>query len=1185
MLTDKTNTHMKTILLSASLFSIINIVDVKAQEIWGMTKYGGTYEKGVIFKMDEDASNQEVVFSFEGIGRPEGGLTEFKRDEFYGMTAGGGEFNFGAIYRFESDKGAFIKIIDLNGLETGRYGYGRMILASNGLLYGMTARGGEYDMGVLFEFDPESGSFIKKIDFDGKGKGSEPLGSLIEADDGSLYGMTSMGGAFEAGVIFRFNPTTGEFKKLFDFDGDEYGSSPMGNLMQASNGYLFGMTRWGGEHDHGVIFRVHPESEVFAVVFEFDGDKTGRFPHGSLIEANGMLYGLTPYGGSFNGGVLFGFDSESGKYNLKYEFTGGVDSGSQPFGSLIQAGNGKLYGILQGYQEMELMFEFDPSADSYKRLPFQGIIPRENAVLMESISLASNGNIYFLVNGHTNDIKSINYLYEYNPDVEEITGGYTFNGIETGDFPTGSLVQGANDLLYGTTSTGGKFDMGVIFEYDPFLHTYKKIVDFERESKGGKPGEGMVLAQNLNLYGLTSEGGHYNKGVLYGLETGNGKFVKLFDFDGVNGEYPDGVMVSSGNGKLYGTTSSGGAGDSGVLFEFDPETGTFVKLLDFNLQETGREPYSHSLVAAANGFIYGTTHYGGFNDKGVLYQYNPESQDFEVMIHFGSDDSDRAPDNLSRGLDNFLYAFLGRGAFLRFDPETRMHSRIHTDVYLAGGLSGRLTQSSGGKLYGMDSGIIWYRATDFTGGIFEIDPENERSDWLLDFNGKNGSNPENTTLLQLKGATLPMAECMDAVIYLDETGHAALLPGDIDGGSTGTGLQFTVSKSDFTCADIGENDVVLTVVDNKGNTTTCSAKAVVADTLAPVAVCVDVEVYLDDSGSVTVDLESIGGGSFDACGIESVTADVTIFNCSNIGENLLELTVTDKNGNISSCLARVMVIDNRTPEMQCVYESEYHVLAGEDYYIVANNEADATASDNCNIVSLYYEIEGEETTGNSSLQGQQFVEGTHSVRWVATDSEGNQASCTGLIIIKKRPATISYSIEYGEQNGQIVVVGLLTDDLTGEGIAGKELEFIVDGIKDTVSTGNDGRAFLQLSLEAGRYPVQISFNGDKSYLESSYTTDVVTSARDIKILAEVRVYPNPFMQILNIEFVPAISGRVVIGMFDSGGRLVEVIFNGPVESGMYYRAKFLPRTSAGSHYYYRINLGGETINGKAIYNR
>jgi hypothetical protein len=532
-----------------------------------------------------------------------------------------------------------------------------------------------------------------------------------------------------------------------------------------------------------------------------------------------------------------------------------------------------------------------------------------------------------------------------------------------------------------------------------------------------------------------------------------------------------------------------------------------------------------------------------------------------------------------------LYAFQEGGTVLKINPEDHFVSRIITDGFIWGPLSGRLLQTTEGKLYGMDSGVIWYRATDFTGGIFEIDLETEKFNWLLDFNTKNGSNPENTTLIQLKGATSPVAVCTDAVVYLDSTGNATIQPEDVDGGTTGNGLTLTISKSDFTCADIGENEVVLTVTDNNGNTTACTAKVTVADSLAPVAVCVDMDVYLDDSGIVHIDPEAIAGGSFDACGIATVEAGVTTFNCSNIGENLVEIKVTDVHGNFSSCMVKVTVTDNKAPEIHCADYTEYYVLPGEDFYLVAGNESDATASDNCNLESILYELEGAETSGTSSLQGMEIKEGSHTFIWTAADASGNAVTCSNIIAIKKRPATLAYTIESDDEDGNIIIAALLTDDLTGEGIPGRALEIVVNNEKDTVMTGENGKAILELTLKSGRYPVLITFNGDKSYLDSSYSSEVVTSSEEIKMFTDLRVYPNPFIHNLNIEFVPVNSGKAVIGMFDSAGRLVEIIYSGQVEQGKFYNAEFIPRTQAGSHYYYRITVGGESMNGKVIYSK
>ncbi len=77
-------------------------------------------------------------------------------------------------------------------------------------------------------------------------KGGQPYGSLIQASNGKLYGMTQ-GGVFnnDFGTIFSFNPLTNIFENLYDFD-IIVGAFPSGSLIQTSNGKLYGMTPRGG---------------------------------------------------------------------------------------------------------------------------------------------------------------------------------------------------------------------------------------------------------------------------------------------------------------------------------------------------------------------------------------------------------------------------------------------------------------------------------------------------------------------------------------------------------------------------------------------------------------------------------------------------------------------------------------------------------------------------------------------------------------------------------------------------------------------------------------------------------------------------------------------------------------------------------------------------------------------------
>jgi surface protein len=86
----------------------------------------------------------------------------------------------------------------------------------------------------------------------------------------------------------------------------------------------------------------------------------------------------------------------------------------------------------------------------------------------------------------------------------------------------------------------------------------------------------------------------------------------------------------------------------------------------------------------------------------------------------------------------------------------------------------------------------------------------------------------------------------------------------------------------------------------------------------PVAVCMDIIVQLDATGSVTITGNDIdNGSSFGCSGLATLSISQNTFDCSNIGANTVTLTVTDVNGNTSTCTATVTVEDNVAPIANC----------------------------------------------------------------------------------------------------------------------------------------------------------------------------------------------------------------------------------------------------------------------------
>ena len=235
----------------------------------------------------------------------------------------------------------------------------------------------------------------------------------------------------------------------------------------------------------------------------------------------------------------------------------------------------------------------------------------------------------------------------------------------------------------------------------------------------------------------------------------------------------------------------------------------------------------------------------------------------------------------------------------------------------------------------------------------------------------------------------PQAFCKNVTVQLDAAGDASITTGDIDNGSTADcGLQsLSLSQTDFDCADVGIKTVTLTVTDNNGNISTCTANVEVEDNVAPTALCMDITAQLNISGIVTVFPASLNNGSFDNCGIATLGGPPTVYNCGNVGSNTLTLTVEDINGNTSTCTANVTVQDNTPPIAVCkditlqLGINHTASLAGDD---INNGSGDACGAP-------------IRTPSQTSFDCDDL--GPNTVTLTVFDTHGNSATCTSTVTV------------------------------------------------------------------------------------------------------------------------------------------------------------------------------------------
>jgi hypothetical protein len=178
----------------------------------------------------------------------------------------------------------------------------------------------------------------------------------------------------------------------------------------------------------------------------------------------------------------------------------------------------------------------------------------------------------------------------------------------------------------------------------------------------------------------------------------------------------------------------------------------------------------------------------------------------------------------------------------------------------------------------------------------------------------NGNTASCSFTVTLKDVTPPTAQCKNASIEIQSNDEATLTAADINDGSfDNCGVQQTTAgQTTFTCANLGDNNVVLTVTDINGLSSTCTAIVTVSDPnhyccALPVAICKAATAPLDGSGTATITPADVNNGSTYECGLMSMTVSPNTFTCSNLGANTVTLTVTDINGNTATCTATVTV--------------------------------------------------------------------------------------------------------------------------------------------------------------------------------------------------------------------------------------------------------------------------------------
>jgi len=360
--------------------------------------------------------------------------------------------------------------------------------------------------------------------------GAYPFAGLLQASDGNFYGTTYNGGANNEGAVFKITPS-GTLVWAYSFCSQQNctdGALPVGGLIQATDGNLYGTAGYGGANNRGTVFKI-TLSGTLTTLYSFcnlESCADGSQPYAALLQAtDGNFYGTTEFGGRHSYGEIFVI-TPSGTLTTLYSFCpqSGCPDGARPSASLVRATDGNFYGTTYegGANGDGTVFKITPSG-------------------------------------------ALTTLYSF----------CSLSGCLDGQTPKAGLVQATNGNFYGTTFEGGaNNNNGTVFEITPSgaLTTLYSFCSRSGCTDGQGPFAGLIQAIDGNLYGTTTAGGK-GGGTIFAI-TPSGTLTTLYIFcqqvGCADGEGPEAKLIQSTNGNFYGTTFIGGTQGYGAVFSLAP---------------------------------------------------------------------------------------------------------------------------------------------------------------------------------------------------------------------------------------------------------------------------------------------------------------------------------------------------------------------------------------------------------------------------------------------------------------------------------------------------------------------------------------------------------------------------------------------------------------------------------------
>jgi uncharacterized repeat protein (TIGR03803 family) len=382
------------------------------------------------------------------------------------------------------------------------------------------------------------------------------------------------------------------------------------------------------------------------VIYSFAGDDDGEYADTDLvIDRAGNLYGSTVQGGHFNSGTVFQLapSSNGWTHTVLYSFMGAADGG-EPYKGVTLGAQGDIYGTA-GVGGLHagpctdtgcgVVFKLTKSGGTWTQTVIHYFTGGNDGFGPGAgVTVDRSGNVYGMT--PTGGANGFGIVYQLKPLAngswkEKVIHTFT-GGVDGLGGSAGRLVLDAAGNVYGVCTVGGANGAGNVFQLTPTQTgewNLTTLYSFKGEPDSGSPYGAVVADANGNLYGTTYYAGANDLGTIFRLSRRNGVWTEtgLYSFKGgTDGIGPISTLVAAANGNLYGTTSEGGAGCScGTIFKvaLDGTAPVYSVVYRFKGAPDGAFVYNGMAADPTGKTLYGATVHGGVSNEGAIYKFTP----------------------------------------------------------------------------------------------------------------------------------------------------------------------------------------------------------------------------------------------------------------------------------------------------------------------------------------------------------------------------------------------------------------------------------------------------------------------------------------------------------------------------------------------------------------------------------